>query len=67
MINNAIERFKVEFKDARATWFYYKNYNGSCYRIRALYDKNGKVVRETRAYRISRALYNNAKMNGIKF
>ena len=66
MINNAIEKFRVNQDGKPDYTIYYKNANGSCYCYGVHYNRHGcAVVNPSR--KIAITAYEFAKPFGIKF
>ena len=66
MINNAIEKFRVNQEGTPNYTVYYKNPNGSCYCYGVNYNRHGcAVINPSR--KITTAAYDFAKPHGIEF
>lgn len=66
MINNAIEKFRVNYSTGEGYVIYYKNANGACYAYGVNYDKHGCKVFSP-ATRVTNRSYEVAKPTGIIF
>lgn len=66
MINNAIEKFRVNNTTGAGYVVYYKNANGTCYAYGVNYNKHGCIVYSP-ATRITNRSYEVAKPTGIIF